>query len=217
MKFSTWQELIDHESNLEYWQELDRFVTSRRSQVDVYPDRSEVLRCFDLLDMADVKVVVLGQDPYHQPGQANGLAFSVNSDCKAPPSLRNIFAELNSDMGIDRHSNDLVNWAKQGVLLLNTTLTVERDTPGAHQGKGWETFTDRVISELGSEMSSKVFVLWGAAARQKRSLIGQAHSVIESAHPSPLSAYRGFWGSRPFSRINDKLTALGHDQIDWSL
>jgi uracil-DNA glycosylase len=166
-----------------------------------------------------VRVVILGQDPYHSQGQANGLCFSVANGIKIPPSLRNIYKELQADLGIEPSSSgDLTSWARQGVLLLNATLTVRQDGAGTHQGHGWEVFTDAVVQTLGSLKSPIVFVLWGAFARKKKSLITQPqHTIIESAHPSPLSAHNGFFGSKPFSQIDQALTANGSDPINWQI
>jgi len=166
-----------------------------------------------------VRVVILGQDPYHGPKQAHGLAFSVASGVPLPPSLRNVLAERENDLGLPvPKSGDLSAWAAQGVLLLNTTLTVRAGEAGSHQGRGWESFTDEVIRVVSNKVEPVVFVLWGASARSKKALIDDSrHIIIESAHPSPLSAHRGFFGSRPFSRVNASLTSSGRPPIDWSL
>ena len=187
--------------------------------MNVYPTVDEMFRAFALTAPSDVRVVILGQDPYHSEGQANGLCFSVANGIKIPPSLRNIYKELETDCGIaPSSSGDLSRWAQQGVLLLNATLTVRHDGAGTHQGHGWEVFTDAVIHTLGSLKSPIVFVLWGAFARKKRSLITQPqHTIIESAHPSPLSARTGFFGSKPFSQINQALQTNGSAPIDWQI
>jgi uracil-DNA glycosylase len=180
---------------------------------------AEVFSAIHLTSHANVRVMILGQDPYHGPHQAHGLCFSVQRGVPAPPSLVNIFKELRTDLGIvpPRHGN-LEQWATQGVLLLNTTLTVRAGQAGSHHGKGWETFTDQVLRVVNDKPEHVVFVLWGAAARRKKLLIDTSrHSVIESAHPSPLSAHNGFFGSRPFSRANDALVAAGREPIDWQL
>ena len=187
----------------------------------VYPPHPQVFAALHLTPFASVKAVLLGQDPYHGPGQAHGLCFSVPPGVDIPPSLRNIYAERQGDLGLDSppHGN-LEAWARQGVLLLNTTLTVRAGQAGSHRGRGWERFTDEVIRSLADRSTDPVvFILWGAAARKKRSLIIDAgqerHAIIESAHPSPLSAHNGFFGSRPFSRTNQALEAAGRDPIDW--
>ena len=183
------------------------------------PPNDEVFAALHLTPYADVRVLILGQDPYHGPGQAHGLCFSVRRGVAAPPSLVNIFKELTSDLGLaaPRHGN-LDAWAGQGVLLLNTTLTVRAHQAASHQGKGWERFTDAVISAVDEKEEQVVFILWGASARKKRTLIDTTrHVVIESAHPSPLSASNGFFGSRPFSRTNEALAAAGRAPVDWAL
>lgn len=183
----------------------------------IYPPGSQIFAAFDLTPFETVKVVILGQDPYHGPGQAHGLSFSVAHGTQPPPSLQNIYKELHSDLGIPHpgHGN-LESWARQGVLLLNTCLTVEDGLAASHQGKGWEPFTDAVIAALDHERDHLVFILWGRHAQNKGAVIDrQRHLVITSPHPSPLSASRGFFGSRPFSRSNDYLVAHGMDPIDW--
>jgi uracil-DNA glycosylase len=214
-----WQDLLAHETSKPYWSSLQDFVASERRAAVVYPPLGATFRAFALTAPREVRVAILGQDPYHSQGQANGLCFSVASGVKIPPSLRNIFKELQSDCGIEPPtSGDLTTWARQGVLLLNATLTVRDDGAGTHQGHGWEVFTDAVVHTLGSLTSPIVFVMWGAFARKKKSLITQPqHTVIESAHPSPLSAHNGFFGSKPFSQINQALQANGSDPIDWQI
>jgi uracil-DNA glycosylase len=214
-----WQDLRAHETSKPYWSSLQDFVASERRAAVVYPPLGATFRAFALTAPREVRVVILGQDPYHSQGQANGLCFSVASGVKIPPSLRNIFKELQSDCGIEPPtSGDLTTWARQGVLLLNATLTVRDDGAGTHQGHGWEVFTDAVVHTLGSLTSPIVFVMWGAFARKKKSLITQPqHTIIESAHPSPLSAHNGFFGSKPFSQINQALQANGSDPIDWQI
>lgn len=215
---SDWTPLFDSEVTEPYYMELDRFIAQERQRHLVHPPESEVFAAFDTTALGDTKVVIVGQDPYHGPGQAHGLAFSVNRDVSVPPSLRNIFTELSTDLGIDTPSHgDLTCWARQGVLLLNTTLTVRTGAPGSHAGKGWERFTDRVIEEVGRSCRSCVFVLWGRAAQRKIPLIAQRHRIVSSAHPSPLSAHRGFFGSRPFSTINRHLIESAHSPIDWTV
>ncbi|NDH37368.1 MAG: uracil-DNA glycosylase, partial [Acidimicrobiia bacterium] len=184
----------------------------------VHPKHEDVFAALHLTPYADVRVVILGQDPYHGAGQAHGLCFSVQHGVAVPPSLQNMFKELRDDLGIAVASHgNLTKWAQQGVLLLNTTLTVRAGSAGSHHGKGWETFTDEVIRVV-NERDFVVFVLWGANARRKKLLIDTSrHAIIESAHPSPLSAHNGFFGSRPFSRVNAALERAGHSAIDWSL
>ena len=214
-----WHDLLSHELAQPYWTSLQDFVAAERQTATVYPPLGATFRAFALTAPLDVRVVILGQDPYHSQGQANGLCFSVTDGVKIPPSLRNIYKELQADCGIEPSSSgDLSAWARQGVLLLNATLTVRHDGAGTHQGHGWEVFTDVVVRALGSLTSPIVFVLWGAFARKKKSLITQPqHTIIESAHPSPLSAHNGFLGSKPFSQINQALIASGSSPIDWRI
>jgi len=215
----SWHDLLAHEISKPYWSSLQDFIATERQVMNVYPPVDEMFRAFALTAPSDVRVVILGQDPYHSQGQANGLCFSVANGIKIPPSLRNIYKELETDCGIaPSSSGDLSRWAQQGVLLLNATLTVRHDGAGTHQGHGWEIFTDAVIHALGSQKSPIVFVLWGAFARKKKSLITEPkHTIIESAHPSPLSAHNGFFGSKPFSHINQVLQANGFVPIDWQI
>lgn len=215
---SAWMEALRDEMDKPYFAELTNFVNEERSRFTVFPPEPEVYAALKLTPRENVRVVILGQDPYHGPRQAHGLCFSVQRGVTVPPSLRNIFQELRDDLGITppQHGN-LEHWAKQGVLLLNATLTVRAGEAGSHQKRGWETFTDRIIELLGAEARPLVFVLWGAYARSKKRLIDTRHTVIESAHPSPLSAHNGFFGSKPFSRINEALTSFGTESIDWSL
>ena len=213
-----WNPLLRGEFEKPYWHQLQQFVRDERSSGVVYPRHEEVFAALHLTPYADVRVVILGQDPYHGAGQAHGLCFSVQHGVAVPPSLLNMFKELRDDLGISPASHgNLTKWAQQGVLLLNTTLTVRAGSAGSHHGKGWETFTDEVIRVVNTR-DFVVFVLWGANARRKKSLIDVSrHTIIESAHPSPLSAHNGFFGSRPFSRINAALEASGHSAIDWAL
>ncbi|MEN9286886.1 MAG: uracil-DNA glycosylase [Actinomycetota bacterium] len=213
-----WNPLLRGEFEKPYWKQLQAFVDDERRRHTVYPSREDVFASLRTTSYADVKVLVLGQDPYHGPGQAHGLCFSVQRDVEPPPSLVNIFKELRDDIGISipTHGN-LEAWARRGVLLLNTTLTVRAGQAASHQGKGWETFTDQVIRVV-NEKPFVVFVLWGAHARKKKVLIDtQRHVVVESAHPSPLSAHNGFFGSRPFSKVNEALRNARLEEIDWSL
>ena len=214
-----WNPILRQEFNKPYWVELQNYILDQRESHMVFPAHPDVFRAFHLTSFATLKVVILGQDPYHGVGQANGLCFSVSPGVSFPPSLQNIFKELEGDLGVSKpQSGDLAAWAEQGILLLNTTLTVRQGAPASHQGKGWETFTDEVIRCISQKKEKIVFVLWGASARRKKSLIDVTkHTCIESVHPSPLSAYRGFFGSKPFSRINQLLRQQGVTEIDWSL
>jgi uracil-DNA glycosylase len=212
-----WNPVLRDQFDEAYWIDLQTFVADERRRHTVYPPHDEVFAALQLTPLADVRVVILGQDPYHGPGQAHGLCFSVRPHVRVPPSLANIQRELHDDLGIEPpgHGN-LEAWARRGVLLLNTTLTVRAGQAASHQGKGWETFTDRVIGVVNERAERVVFVLWGAAARKKGTLIDVSrHAIVASAHPSPLSAHNGFMGSRPFSRTNELLVDAGLDPIDW--
>jgi uracil-DNA glycosylase len=213
-----WRSVVGDELHKPYWSSLQDFLTRERSEHEIYPPQENVFAALDLTSPEDVRVVIVGQDPYHGPGQAHGLSFSVPRGVAIPPSLRNIFTELHDDLGIapSRHGN-LESWARQGVLLLNATLTVRSGEAGSHRGYGWETFTDAILGHLGRHTEPLVFVLWGSSARSKRTLIHDRHTVIESAHPSPLSAHRGFFGSRVFSQINQHLARHRFTAIDWRL
>ena len=198
--------------------ELQDVLRQCRASREVYPADEDVFAAFRTTPLARTKVVILGQDPYHGPGQAMGLSFSVPQGVAVPPSLRNIFRELVDDLGVARPTQgDLTPWARQGVLLLNTVLTVERGQAHSHRKMGWESFTDSVLQLLGKREQPTVFMLWGKPAQQKQKWIEAQHPVIASPHPSPLSAHRGFLGSRPFSQANDYLGQLGHSPIDWAL
>ncbi len=215
----SWSQLIDEESTKPYYRELQSFLKSERKKYEIYPPEKEVFSAFELTPFDKVKVVVLGQDPYHGEGQAHGLSFSVKKGIKVPPSLANIYKELKADQGIEipNHGN-LKNWARQGVLLLNTVMTVRKAEANSHQGKGWEIFTDRVVEALSTQKSDLVFILWGGPSQKKASKVNpDHHHLILSPHPSPLSSYRGFFGSKPFSRTNDFLRKSGKEPIDWSL
>lgn len=214
-----WNPLLRDEFAKPYWGDLQAFVAAERAAHPVYPPADEVFTALHLTPHASVKVVILGQDPYHGPRQAHGLCFSVRDGVAPPPSLRNIFIELGADLGVPiPRSGDLSAWARQGVLLLNTTLTVRGGQAASHQKRGWETFTDEVIRVVNSKADPVVFILWGASARRKKDLIDRGrHVIIESAHPSPLSAHNGFFGSRPFSRANQALQERGVAPVDWSL
>lgn len=214
-----WNPVLRDQFELPYWNDLQAFVAEERRHHPVYPPAADVFAALHLTPLADVKVLILGQDPYHGAGQAHGLCFSVRHGVRVPPSLVNIHKELHADLGIERpdHGN-LERWARQGVLLLNATLTVRGGVAGSHQGRGWETFTDQVIRVVNDEAEPVVFILWGSSARRKRELIDtDRHTIIESVHPSPLSARNGFFGSRPFSRTNAALVAAGRDPVDWNL
>lgn len=214
----SWKEKLKDEFEKPYFAELAAFVKDEYKSATVYPSPKFLFRAFELTPFEKVKVVILGQDPYHGKGQANGLCFAVNDGEKLPPSLQNIFKEIESDLEkpIKNRSGDLSRWAEQGVLLLNATLTVRAATPGSHQNKGWEQFTDAVIRILSKEREHLVFILWGNYARAKGASIDRTkHLVIESPHPSPFSAYNGFFGSKPFSKTNEYLEKQGKEPVDW--
>ena len=216
-----WSKHLSQEWEKPYFRELQEFLQRERSlSVPIYPAATHVLRALQLLDYEKVRVVILGQDPYHGPDQAVGLSFAVPADLRPkPPSLVNIFKEIATDLKVtpDLSNSELLGWVDQGVLLLNTVLTVRANEAFSHRDKGWEIFTDRILSELGARGEPMVFVLWGAAAQKKKALIeGRGHLILESAHPSPLSAHRGFWGSKPFSKTNDWLSSRGLEPIDWT-
>jgi len=214
-----WNPLLRSEFEKPYWQELQRFVATERAQGHVYPDHDDVFAALHLTPYAETRVLILGQDPYHGPGQAHGLCFSVRRGVPPPPSLVNILEELHTDLGcpIPDHGC-LDSWARHGVLLLNAVLTVRARTAASHAGKGWEQFTDEVIRAVNAKDHRVVFILWGGYARKKKALIDTSrHVVIESAHPSPLSARNGFFGSRPFSKANAALEEVGLPPIDWCI
>lgn len=212
-----WNPLLNAEFEKPYWRDLMAFVAAERASGPVYPPKDEVFAALHLTPHAEVKVMILGQDPYHGPNQAHGLCFSVRPGVPKPPSLENIHRELTDDLGCPAPGHgSLEAWARQGVLLLNATLTVRARRAASHQKKGWETFTDQVIRVVNDKQDRVVFLLWGASARRKKELIDRTrHTVIESPHPSPLSAHRGFFGSRPFSRANAALTESGRAPVDW--
>ncbi len=215
---ASWKEVLEEEFGKDYFKTLAEFVRAEYTHTIVYPPPKQVFRAFELCPFNKTKVVILGQDPYHGPGQANGLAFAVGEKVTLPPSLRNIFKELESDVGqpLKNRSGDLERWAKQGVLLLNATLTVRSRTAGSHQSQGWEEFTDAVIRALSECREHLVFILWGNYARSKGAHIDRSkHCVIESPHPSPFSAHNGFFGSKPFSKTNAYLKETGQQPIDW--
>lgn len=212
-----WRTALQNEFAQPYFRKLTRFVTSERRQHAVFPDAGDVFEALCLTPLDQVRVLILGQDPYHDDGQAHGLSFSVRPGIRIPPSLRNIFKELQTDSGIESPPHGcLTSWAKQGVLLLNTVLTVRAHEANSHRGQGWEELTTRVIQCV-NEQPAVAFVLWGKSAEVKASLIDSRHLVLSDPHPSPLSAHRGFFGSRPFSKINQFLTAAGQSPIDWRL
>ena len=214
-----WNPILRSEFDETYWKQLQAFVAEERQRHVVYPPHEQVFAALHLTPYADTRVLILGQDPYHGPNQAHGLCFSVQHGVGIPPSLANIHTELRADLGIEPpgHGN-LEAWARQGVLLLNATLTVRAGQAASHQGKGWETFTDQVIRAVNAKPERVVFVLWGASARKKKPLIDTTrHTIVESAHPSPLSASNGFFGSRPFSRANAALAEAGIEPVDWTL
>ncbi len=214
-----WGRVLEPETTASYFRTLQAFVAAERSAHEVFPPADEVFNAFRLSSFAGTRVLLLGQDPYHDAGQAHGLCFSVRDGQRFPPSLRNVFKELAADIGCPTpRSGDLSGWARQGVLLLNTVLTVRAHQPNSHKNRGWERFTDAVIAALAGRDVPMVFVLWGNHAKQKQRLItSPKHRVLISAHPSPLSAHNGFLGSKPFSGINTALQGLGHKPIDWCL
>jgi uracil-DNA glycosylase len=214
----SWRDVLRNETTQSYFEQLGEFVSRERNEFNVFPSEDNVFAALQLTAPRDVRVVIVGQDPYHGAGQAHGLSFSVQYGTRIPPSLRNIYTELHTDLEVPlpTHGN-LEAWAKQGVLLLNTSLTVREGEAGSHAGHGWETFTDAIISYLGSQEQHTVFVLWGAHAGKKTSLIHQHHTVINSVHPSPLSAHRGFFGSRPFSQVNRALSDHHQLAINWAI
>lgn len=216
---SCWKSLLESEFEKDYFRELESFVDRARATSTVFPADDQVFNAFRLTPFSQVKAVILGQDPYHDQGQAHGLSFSVQAGVKHPPSLKNIFKELQADLGVAiPDSGNLQPWGERGVLLLNTVLTVEAHQANSHQKRGWEEFTNRVICLLGSRTEHCVFVLWGKPAQSKAKLIdADRHTLIQSPHPSPLSAHRGFHGSRPFTKVNAALKDHGQPEIDWSL
>lgn len=216
---NSWQTILTDEFEKEYYQKLRNFLKKEYTTQKIHPDMYHIYEALELIPYEKVKVVILGQDPYHGVNQAHGLSFSVQPGVKIPPSLNNIYKELQSDLGISpvKHGN-LVSWAKQGVLLLNTVLTVREGQAYSHRGKGWEILTDKIIEKLNEREKPIVFILWGKPAQEKMKMIDKSrHIILTSAHPSPLSAHRGFLGSKPFSKTNDALMALGETPIDWQL
>ena len=214
---TTWNEILAEEMQKDYYQELQAFIQKRRAEVRVFPEEKNVFNALELTPFESVKVVILGQDPYHGFGQAHGLSFSVQKGIPLPPSLKNIYKELQEDIGGDLPTEgDLTHWAKQGVLLLNTVLTVEEGNANSHKGMGWERLTNRLIESLNELKHPVIFILWGKPAQDKEKLITNPnHVILKAPHPSPLSAYRGFFGSKPFSRVNDILMQQGQSPIRW--
>ena len=212
-----WLEAVGDEFHKPYYSGLYRFIQEEYSTHVVYPPADDIFNAFHFTPLKDVKVLILGQDPYHGPHQAHGLSFSIESEkAKFPPSLRNMFKELKTDLDIERTERNLTDWAEQGVLLLNTVLTVQAGKAASHRKKGWETFTDTIIKKLNDKDEQVIFVLWGGDAKKKVPLItNPKHKIIEGVHPSPLSAHTGFFGSKPFSRINEYLEEAGKKPINW--
>ena len=212
----TWTEILAPIKNTEYFTILWEKVKEEYQTTKCFPPKNQIFRAIELTPFEEVKVVIIGQDPYHNDNQANGLCFSVSDKVTAPPSLKNIFKELEDDLGIKKTSNELEMWAKQGVLLLNATLTVRAHEANSHKDLGWEQFTDFIIKEISDKKENVVFVLWGAFAQKKAGLIDASkHFIIQSAHPSPFSVHKGFFGSRPFSKINQFLEEKGKEPINW--
>ena len=214
-----WDDVLGEEFDKDYYQQLRRFLDAEYKNKTIYPLPQFIYTALKLTPYKDTKVVILGQDPYHEPNQAHGLAFSVNKGVMVPPSLQNIYKELHDDLGcsIPNHGF-LISWAKQGVLLLNTVLTVQAHRANSHRGQGWEELTDTIIRKINAKDEPVVFILWGSNARSKKAFItNKKHLILESVHPSPLSAYNGFFGSRPFSKTNNFLIANGEDPIDWQI
>lgn len=216
---STWKSVLEEEFSKPYFEQLTQFVKSEYATKNIFPKGPDIFRAFDLTPFDQVKVVILGQDPYHEPNQAHGLCFSVQDGIKFPPSLQNIFKELSAEGDFQiPASGNLTKWAEQGVLLLNATLTVEAHKAGSHQNRGWERFTDAVIHKLAERREGIVFILWGAYAQRKGAFIDASkHCILKSAHPSPLSAYRGFFGNNHFGKANEYMTQRGSQPVDWQL
>ena len=216
---NNWDKVLDEEYHKEYFKKIVKFINKEYKEKEIFPPKPRILRALSLTDYDDVKVVILGQDPYHGVGEANGLAFAVSNGVKLPPSLKNIYKELYDDMGIPiSNVGNLECWAKEGVLLLNAVLTVEKDKPASHKNLGWENFTDAIIKKLNEKDTPVVFILWGNFARSKKSFItNPKHLVIESTHPSPFSANYGFFGSKPFSKTNKFLRENNIKEIDWKV
>lgn len=213
---NNWNSILEQEFKKDYFKNLISFIDKEYEKDEIFPSKNEIFNAFKLTDYENIKVVILGQDPYHGYDEAEGLAFSVKNHIKRPPSLRNIFKELKNDLNIDRENNSLQDWASQGVLLLNAILTVKKDTPLSHKNIGWEQFTDEVIKIINKKEEPVVFVLWGNFAKTKKNLItNKKHLILEGAHPSPFSANRGFFGTKPFSQINKFLKENNIKEIRW--
>ena len=211
---NSWDKILEEEMNKEYFLNIKNFIKEERTKKIIFPSKEDLFKAFKLTEFDKIKVVIIGQDPYHGENEAMGLCFSVRKGITMPPSLRNIFKELEDDLGIKRTDTDLTDWANQGIFLLNTVLTVEKDKANSHKDIGWQEFTDFVIKEINDKKDNVIFVLWGGQAQKKKSLItNKSHYIIESAHPSPLSVYRGFFGSKPFSKINNYLKSKGIEEI----
>ena len=211
-----WDIILHDEMKKDYFRKLGIFVKNEYKTKMIFPPYENIFDALRFTDYDEVKVVILGQDPYHGLGEAHGLSFSVKENVKMPPSLLNMFKELYNDLGIKRTKSDLTDWAKEGVLLLNSIMTVVKDRPLSHKDKGWEIFTDTVISKLNERVDPVIFVLWGSFARSKKELITNSrHKIIESVHPSPLSANRGFFGSKPYSKVNNYLKQMNKEEIEW--
>lgn len=219
MTYNYWDTVLDSEYHKEYFANIVKFVNKVYKEKTIFPPKARILSALDITDYNDVKVVILGQDPYHGIGEANGLAFSVNDGVKIPPSLKNIYKELHDDLGVEiPNTGNLESWAKEGVLLLNSVLTVEKDKPASHKNIGWETFTDSIIKKLNERDKPVVFILWGNFAKSKKELItNPKHLVLTSSHPSPFSVNYGFFGSKPFSKTNEFLRKNGIKEIDWTI
>ena len=216
MFHNSWDLVLHDEMQKSYFKYIRDYIKEERLSKTIYPPAQDLFNAFKLTDFKDIKVVILGQDPYHGEKEAMGLSFSVRRGVRTPPSLRNIFKELNDDMGVQRDNTDLSDWARQGVFLLNTVLTVEKDKANSHKDIGWEIFTDYVIKQINDKLNNVVFILWGRQARDKKRIITNPNNyIIESAHPSPLSAYNGFFGSKPFSKTNNYLKSKNKEEIKW--
>lgn len=216
MFHNSWDLVLHDEMQKSYFNYIKEFIKEERLNKTIFPPAKDLFNAFKLTDFNDIKVVILGQDPYHGENEAMGLSFSVRRGVRTPPSLKNIFKELKDDLGIERVDTDLSDWAEQGVFLLNTVLTVEKDKANSHKDIGWEIFTDYVIKQINDRLNNVVFILWGRQARDKKRIItNPSHYIIESAHPSPLSAYNGFFGSRPFSKTNKFLIEHGKEKINF--
>ena len=211
-----WRKILKSEFSKEYFKNLNNFLIEEDKKYSLFPEKEKIFAAINKTEFDKVKIIILGQDPYHGINQANGIAFSVNDEIPSPPSLKNIFKELSSDLNKDTNNVKLNNWAKQGVLLLNSILTVRQDEPCSHQHKGWEIFTDKIVEILANKRQDLIFIIWGAKAKEKiKSINLSNHYVLESSHPSPLSSYRGFFGCRHFSKSNKILRSLNKKEIQW--